>query len=891
MANYSETRYQRYTRQVPDLSSPVPFTFGTTVAIVEDVRGPKGSLEHPCGSIGKFVGVSGSSYLVYRPGRGTTVHQHHVTPLNELALIRSSLPASSATADGESQTDVNATLDDSIDDITERVRSQKVGSRIKVVPEPAAAAPPTVDVPIGQHVSVLWQLAGGKGSAWYTGKVVDLEKQKNGKHRHHVVYPGWPTIYKHDLASDDHEWERADAPAPEPPSSEHVSSRTRSHASALARVMEALEATTLSSTADALDTLLFQQFGDDVDTALFAHGAYTSLAALANDKEAQLTIPIFDINRDAYAMKASQNTIEITTDLGTEQYQVPHSYKQVCSSAQRDKWIAADQKALNAILAMPGNRLVSRNVPAERGQIVAKCVTQRKLKVDQSSGRLAINNAFKSRHCVDGGRLAAVSRSRGQAADTETTSSTADDMLCKLVLADAAARDRDLTKADIPDAYAKGKRIGRPVTYMELPSAFNHWQADDGSGLCVELATPLWGENEAGYEWQIELESRLSAIGWRPAENVPAMWTFSSPTGDAVLLTIVDDLLISESTSSNHAISKRTIALLEQSYGSITHEQEPTSFNGYSLRRDRASRRIQLTVHQKINEAVLEFMPELRDPATAPPSSSGKKLQDMADALTMPPPEERPDKLNAQQRRTQQLIGSLKFIEKLHPRVTLVLHRLSCIMCCPPPEAWVVACAALRDVHDERDLGITYGGVAHADSPRLGGRLDANIPMDEPAVAALEAHGDATWGDRIVYGILLTFAGGAVHHQTKKVALIVDSSMESEAIASAKAAEIVSYAREILRSLGILPDGPTLIGTDNLANQRVATTVACPTRSKHFLRRYGVLKQRIKDGECELKHVAGKEMPADFLTKWIGTAQVEKALAYVTNKRNSNVNT
>jgi hypothetical protein len=90
--------------------------------------------------------------------------------------------------------------------------------------------------------------------------------------------------------------------------------------------------------------------------------------------------------------------------------------------------------------------------------------------------------------------------------------------------------------------------------------------------------------------------------------------------------------------------------------------------------------------------------------------------------------------------------------------------------------------------------------------------------------------------------------------------------MESEAIASAKAAEVTAYAREILRALGVPPDGPTLIGTDNLANQRVATTVGSPTRSKHFLRRYGVLKQRIADGECVLKHVKVVEMPSDFAT-------------------------
>ena len=117
-----------------------------------------------------------------------------------------------------------------------------------------------------------------------------------------------------------------------------------------------------------------------------------------------------------------------------------------------------------------------------------------------------------------------------------------------------------------------------------------------------------------------------------------------------------------------------------------------------------------------------------------------------------------------------------------------------------------------------------------------------------------------------------------------------DSSMESEAIASSKTAETVSYAREILRALGVPPDGPTLIGTDNLANQRVATTVGCPTRSKHFLRRYGVLQQRIQQGECILKHVKGVEMPADFLTKWIGRAQLERALTYATNSLYLNKN-
>eukprot|EP00962_Isochrysis_galbana_P020658 scaffold6050_cov107-Isochrysis_galbana.AAC.2 len=62
--------------------------------------------------------------------------------------------------------------------------------------------------------------------------------------------------------------------------------------------------------------------------------------------------------------------------------------------------------------------------------------------------------------------------------------------------------------------------------------------------------------------------------------------------------------------------------------------------------------------------------------------------------------------------------------------------------------------------------------------------------------------------------------------------------MEAEAVASGRAAEHVAYAREVLRALGTPIDGPTLVGTDNLANMRVGSLAGCPSRSRHFLRRW-----------------------------------------------------
>ena len=93
--------------------------------------------------------------------------------------------------------------------------------------------------------------------------------------------------------------------------------------------------------------------------------------------------------------------------------------------------------------------------------------------------------------------------------------------------------------------------------------------------------------------------------------------------------------------------------------------------------------------------------------------------------------------------------------------------------------------------------------------------------------------------------------------------------------------------REILRAFGVPQDGPTFIGTDNTANQRVASGAAVPARSKHVLRRYHVLLERVRSREITIGHVPDRSMPADFLTKWIGASKLNVSVEHVTNRRHA----
>ena len=74
------------------------------------------------------------------------------------------------------------------------------------------------------------------------------------------------------------------------------------------------------------------------------------------------------------------------------------------------------------------------------------------------------------------------------------------------------------------------------------------------------------------------LEADLKEFGWIKVENVECLWRLTTATSDALVGSIVDDLLFSE--SSGYDITDATIAFLRKKYSGVKAEHEPTSFAG-----------------------------------------------------------------------------------------------------------------------------------------------------------------------------------------------------------------------------------------------------------------------------------------------------------------------
>jgi hypothetical protein len=403
--------------------------------------------------------------------------------------------------------------------------------------------------------------------------------------------------------------------------------------------------------------------------------------------------------------------------------------------------------------------------------------------------------------------------------------------------------------------------------------------------MVIAFTTPIWGEPEAGFEWDIELHEGLCAIGWKQCSGCPAMYYFNGNDGhDCRLIKIVDDLGFSESDPEQKT-TKRTVAELKKRYrDKVTHDLDPTSFAGYkvNIKRHTGYTKVMLSQERKIIEAARKYMPSLLEDKKPAGLLEGKALTDALEALTLP--KARVGRLSESQKRVQQILGDLKYFERgTMPRMSRMVHRLSCIMSFPPEGALAAAEGVLAEAYAHKEDCIIYGGERFASREEpVDGRT--TLDMAQGAPAELEVTADASNVIPAIYGILITYAGATVMHQTKKIGVAVGSTHDAENVASVKASEHAIYGRIVLKALGVPQTKATRILTDNLSNQRVAQNANSAASSRFFLIRSTCLHQRITDGELTVLHVPDPQNPSDFLTKFIEAKKTKESVEYATGK-------
>ena len=864
------SRWHSFTGKPVDLASaPTPLVWGCDVIVLNDEkqRSQKGSGQANRAADGMWIGIDGASNVVLK-SNGQTVRRINVKPLNEQSLALSGLPGGTLTEDVLVQTEGNNL--GSHPPLQPKIVQVKVPAQVELHPR-------VEGIDIGMRVEV-WYLPvkrGGKKvlaeaheqAQWFGGVVTATRDLSSGA-RHHLV--AWEDAWEGefdwlDLANNVRVWrkeqavgkshklrvkqapatkagakgkEQAAQAAPAPPRTRSTSKAARAakRGEQKVAVVAMFAAQTLTALGgDYRDAFAEQYLGCSADEA-FVPGTLCSLSASVRQRVASSGNELARVARSAtqfVAAKAAHGPLEFVDEAGNRvERKPPANEKERKTLPDAELWKMAFDKAVAVLENAPGNYWIEYDEATANDWTVTEGVLSTKFKKDPVTGKLEDNNGRKARIAFNNPVAEAIDEKKGQRDDMPFSAPVAGDLQKAIMLSDACERQRGLTKADVGNAFLLGTRGGqiglgalreRRAVIVRMPKGCRRY-TPEGKELVLVCIAPIWGEKAAGFEWHVKLVGLLEDDHWQRCPEAPCMWYKVTHDGhDARMLTIVDDLLISED-SMRHEIAAQTVAYLRKKCGGkVTMEIEPTFYAGEVIERtfDPVSGRDTLarSMTEKIADGVFEEAPEIVE--GKPPPLKGKKLIEALKALQLPPKEERSKKLSKEGKRYASITGKLRWYLRILTGLNWMVHRLSKVVSCPPEGAIDVAISVLTLAYHARGQRVVYTQGLPSASGMLKGALGATIQQGDTAPADLLAISDATWGINVqgpwacddVYGFVLTRTGGKVHATTHDLGIVVDASSYAEAIGTSKAGETVDEARAIETALGIPPTAPTIVLT------------------------------------------------------------------------------
>ena len=125
-------------------------------------------------------------------------------------------------------------------------------------------------------------------------------------------------------------------------------------------------------------------------------------------------------------------------------------------------------------------------------------------------------------------------------------------------------------------------------------------------------------------------------------------------------------------------------------------------------------------------------------------------------------------------------------------------------------------------------------------------------------------------------GYIFQLSGAAISWRSEKEARVALSTVETECIALANAAQEAVWVRQLLTDLRGNPEEATRIYEDNQSAICLAKNPQFYGCAKHIGIKYHFVRKQMENGYVELSYCRTEEMVADMLTKGLGREQLRK---------------
>ncbi|CAG7849267.1 Retrovirus-related Pol polyprotein from transposon TNT 1-94 Includes: RecName: Full=Protease; Includes: RecName: Full=Reverse transcriptase; Includes: RecName: Full=Endonuclease [Serendipita indica DSM 11827] len=510
----------------------------------------------------------------------------------------------------------------------------------------------------------------------------------------------------------------------------------------------------------------------------------------------------------------------------------PRSWKEAMSRPDANKWIKAAHEELEALLKNGTWQVV--RLPQGKTVLGNKWVFKTK---KDATGNV-------ERHKV---RLVAKGFLQKQGVDfDETFAPTGSLAALRTVIATATELDWEIHSIDISSAFLNGDMDAE--VYMELPEGVKIPLGEldgleEGSvKWALRLLKALYGLKQAGRRWSVKLHQALTKLGFVRTVLEPSCYLYEKEGIKLVVPVYVDDLTCA---CASQVLIRWFKDALKKEFD-LRYMKETKFVLGIAVDRDRKLGKTFLSQTSYIKEISYAFFGTRNVHPLSTPIAPGLKLTN----------EDAPQTPNtADVKRIQEYTGKLLYLQRAtRPDIAFALHQICRFTQNPGRVVMEALNGLMRYVHGSMHLRLTYT------------RSGKNEPQ------AFETFSDSDHGGdpvthRSTGGFAVMMCSGAVNWGSKLHKTVSLSSTEAEYITASIVGCDIMWQRGFLEELGFPSTGPSPIYLDSNSAAQVVRNPEHQSTMKQVNRRYHWIRERVAEGDIEVRRVAGSDNPADIFTK------------------------
>jgi hypothetical protein len=536
------------------------------------------------------------------------------------------------------------------------------------------------------------------------------------------------------------------------------------------------------------------------------------------------------------------------------------TYKKSHQGPNAIQWAQADAEELERLFKSGTLRpILFHDIPPDKDATYVNPICSEKLKDD---GALKL----RTRATIGGDRIDYPYSTTAVTAELESIK-----ILINAMISDNVA----FSTVDIEDFYL-GTLLPHPE-YIRIPAKFipkkvmRFYQLKKflhkGAVYCVVLKTH-YGLPQAGALSQARLFQHLEQHGYHQLFHAPAL--FRNKNGTIRFALVVDDFAVVWSTSIAMTHFLRTLRKLY----TIKVDYNGGKYLGLTIDIDRRQRHVTLSMPGYVAKLLKRVRPDGIKGATTPSiyTAPNYKKPGTQNATVDVSPLASP----AQQHELQVVVGTLLYYARtVDPTILTAVHALGSVQSKPTLNDMRRLERLLQYVAIHQNHGLRF----HASTMQLQIQSDASYLCRTKARSVLGG---------LHYLGTLDQINGPFFCTSKVISCVVSSAAEAELGAAFQNAQKGAQFRNTLIEIGY-PQQPTPILVDNTVAEGLARDTINARRSKSMDVRFFWLRDRVRQAQFCISHLAGRFNISDFFTKPLPKEKFDQFKQYLVVDVDENV--